>query len=58
MHIAYAFELVRVRARICIFAFFTYLPQVYCHYDNIVSALSEELRLVHASLLVLLLNFA
>ena len=34
------------------------LPEVYCHYDNIVSALSEELGQVHASLLVLLFNFA
>ena len=34
------------------------LPEVYCHYDNIVSTLSEELGEVHAGLLVLLFNFA
>ena len=34
-----------------------YLPQVYCHYDNIVCALFEELGLVHARLFVILLNF-
>ena len=34
-----------------------YLPQVYCHYDNIVGALFEELGLVLSRLFVLLMNF-
>ena len=55
----YTFKLVRAgtlipNLYICII---TYLPQVYCHNDNIVCTLFEELGLVLSRLLVILLNF-